>query len=92
MFNEMYKLIDMLGRANLPFTCDLCQGGLQVRLYADTDHLLEIDDCICHPYSNGFRFGLLETYHLGNCEGYETAEQVFNGWLKIYEEILVNGF
>lgn len=86
MFDEMYKLIGMLEKAGFPFTCALCQGGLQVRLFADEDCTQEIDDCICHPYSHGYDFGLLETYHLHDCLGYETAEQVFEGWRKMYAQ------
>jgi hypothetical protein len=45
----------------------------------------ELDDCVYHSGSHGWSEGLLETYCLGDCEGWETAEQVFEGWKKMYE-------
>lgn len=42
----------------------------------------ELDDAICHTYSHGYIDGLLETFSLNECEGWETAEQVFEGGKK----------
>lgn len=39
-----------------------------------------VDDAMIAPDTHGSEKGLLETYKLGNCDGYETAEQVFLGW------------
>lgn len=81
---EIQKLEQMLIEANIPFTKDKLWGGTQIRVYYDAEKTKEIDDVVCHPYSHGYEEGLLETYCLNDCEGYETAEQVFKGWQKIY--------
>ena len=85
VFAEIKKLHEMLTEAHMPHTfAPVVGGGFQIRLYTDHTKTKEIDDCICHKYSHGFYQGLLETYVLNNCEGYETAEQVFEGWKQMY--------
>lgn len=85
-FEEIQKLHEMLNQANIPHTFKPLWDGLQIRLYADEAMADELDDCVMHSSSCGFSKGLLETYALNECEGYETAEQVFNGWLKMYQK------
>lgn len=90
MFDEIYKLNNMLVKANIPhtlreFSIPLTAYGYQIILYADAEKTQKLDDVVCHDFSHGFHLGLLETYTLGKCEGYETAEQVFLGWTEIYQ-------
>ena len=88
---EIRKLYIMLNEAHIPCTIEPCWGGLQIRLYADEDKTKELDDCICHSGSHGYSQGLLETYVLNGCEGWETAEQVFKGWKKMYNKAKKRG-
>ena len=57
-------------------------GAMQIRIYRDATLQEELDDVVFHEFSHGYEQGLLETYGLGRCEGFETAEQVFKGWKK----------
>lgn len=89
--NEMKKLHIMLLSAHIPHTfkrMDSSFGAdaLQIRFYSDDTHIYELDDVVFHRYSHGYALGLLETYRLGDCNGFETAEQVFEGWKKIFDE------
>ena len=84
-FVEIEKLHKMLTEAGIPHTTEPCWDGCQIRIYADEEMTNEIDDCICHTGSHGYAQGLLETYLLNGCEGWETAEQVFEGWKKMYQ-------
>ena len=85
-FEEIQKLHEKLTQANIPHTFKPLWDGLQIRLYADEAMTNELDDCVMHSGSHGFSKGLLETCCLSDCEGYETAEQVFKGWLKMYQK------
>ena len=85
-YAEIKKLANLLTEENIPFTFVSIFGGFQIRVYADQEKNIELDDCICHPYSHGYEQGLLETHSLNDCEGYETAEQVFEGWKKMYKK------
>lgn len=94
-FAEINKLHKMLTEAGIPhtfgeFPITFCKG-YQIRIYADEELTKEIDDCVCHAFSHGFSEGLLETLVLSGCEGYETAEQVFKGWKKMYKKINKRG-
>lgn len=90
-FAEIRKLNKMLNEAGIPHTFGefptlLYFVGYQIRIYADEEMTKEIDDCVCHTGSHGYSEGLLETYLLNGCDGWETAEQVFEGWKKWYEK------
>ena len=85
-FAEMEKLHNLLCEAGIPHSLKPCWDGWQVRVYADEDMTRELDDAICHSGSHGYANGLLETFSLNACEGWETAEQVFEGWKKMYEK------
>ena len=50
--------------------------------------IFELDDVIWHCYSRGYEKGLLETYKLNTCNGFETAEEVFAGWKEMYKKAL----
>ena len=83
---EICKLDRMLTEANIPHTFMRCWDGMQIRIYADYELANELDDCIIHSGSHGYQSGLLETYRLNDCEGWETAEQVFKGWQEMYQD------
>lgn len=85
---EFEKLIDLLIEAGIPYTRENAYDGVQVRIYADEEKTNELDDAIIHCGSHGSSNGLLETYVLNGCEGWETAEQVFEGWLGMYEKAI----
>lgn len=85
---EMYKLHAMLLDAGISHTFNVMPveffgaGALQIRVYRDDTFQEELDDVVFHKYSHGYERGLLETFRLNGCVGFETAEEVFNGWMK----------
>ena len=81
---EIEKLHKLLTEAGIPHTYESLYDGRQIRIYADEVMTNEIDDAVIHSGSHGMQNGLLETYSLNSCEGWETAEQVFAGWWKMY--------
>ena len=94
--NEMNKLHEMLLSAGIPHTFKSMSSlfgpdALQIRLYSDNTYTNELDDAIFHRGSHGYHCGLLETYSLGECAGFETAEEVFEGWKEIFDEFHKRG-
>ena len=87
---EIKKLRSLLVKAGIPHTFSPLYDGAQIRLYADSQLIHQLDDAVIHSGSHGVQGGLLETFCLSDCEGWETAEQIFEGWKKMYEEA-VNG-
>ena len=85
-FTEIEKLHTLLTEDNIPHTFKPLWDGMQIKLYSDETLTNELDDAILHSYSHGGADGLLETCCLGDCEGRETAEQVFKGWKKMYKK------
>lgn len=83
---EISKLHDLLTEAGIPHTFLPLHDGWQIRVYADNTFTNELDDVIFHSGSHGYELGLLETYFLHECCGFETAEQVFEGWKKMFED------
>ena len=87
---EIAKLHEMLSNAGISHTFMMMnadsfgENAMQIRIYRDGTFQEELDDVVFHKYSHGYEQGLLETFALGDCNGYETAEQVFNGWMKKY--------
>lgn len=87
---EITKLHYLLEDAGIPHTFDkhhpevFGDDSYQIHLYADAEMKQELDDCIYHRFSYGYSKGLLETFQLNDCCGYETAEEVFKGWVKMY--------
>lgn len=90
-FAEIEKLHSLLDKADIPHTFAPLWDGMQIRVYADPQHIRELDDAVIHSGSHGVKAGLLETYYLSDCEGWETAEQVFKGWKKMYEKAIIGG-
>ena len=88
--DEIIKLHEMLTDADISHTYMAMDENLygadarQIRIYRDDTLTEELDDVIFHKYSHGYKQGLLETYLLNECEGFETAEQVFKGWKEKY--------
>ena len=85
-FSEIRKLHALLNAADIPHTFGPLWDGYQIRAYEDEEMTKEIDDCVIHSGSHGVNSGLLESCFLGGCDGWETAEQVFKGWEKMYEK------
>lgn len=90
-FTEIEKLHSLLTDAGIPHTFTPLWGGKQIRVYADSEFTRELDDAVIHSGSHGVQAGLLETFCLNECDGWETAEQVFEGWKKMYEEATIGG-
>ena len=87
---EIAKLNEMLCKAGISHTFMKMEekifgeNAFQIRIYRDSSFQEELDDVVFHKFSHGYAQGLLETYCLNGCEGFETAEQVFKGWVKKY--------
>lgn len=87
---EIVRLHYLLEDAGIPHTFEKLHpevfgdDAYQIHMYADTEMTKELDDCIYNSCSHGYENGFLETYRLNDCNGYETAEQVFQGWVKMY--------
>ena len=85
---EIAKLHEMLSNAGINHTFMMMDknifgaDAMQIRIYRDGTFQEELDDVVFHRFSHGYAQGLLETYTLGECDGYETAEQVFKGWME----------
>ena len=90
-FAEIEKLHSLLTKAGIPHTFAPLRDGMQIRVYADPQHIRELDDAIITSGSHGVEAGLLETFCLSDCDGWETAEQVFKGWKKMYEKAKIGG-
>ena len=88
--NEITKLHEMLSKAGINHTFMMMDKNLfgadakQIRIYRDNTFQEELDDVVFHRFSHGYSQGLLETYTLSECEGFETAEQVFKGWMEMF--------
>lgn len=79
---EFSKLASMCIAANLKVSILPHLNGLKLVLY-DNDGMFLDNAIICNG-SCGYEKGLLETYNLNECDGYETAEEVFEGWWETY--------
>ena len=84
MPTEMHNLITMLAENGIPYAVNTIYDGWQIRIYSDRERLHEIDDAVWHSGSHGYLKGLLETYRLGECNGYATAEELFEGWQRMF--------
>ena len=87
---EIVRLNEMLCNAGINHTFMKMdknifgENAFQIRIYRDSTFQEELDDVVFHKFSHGYDQGLLETYGLSECDGFETAEQVFKGWMKKY--------
>ena len=86
--NEMNKLHEMLTTAGIPHTFTKMdetyfgEDAMQICIYKDDTFKEELDDVVFNMFSHGYAQGLLETFSLSECDGYETAKQVFEGWME----------
>lgn len=85
-FTEIRKLHDLLTAASIPHIFGPLYDGYQIRVYEDEEMTKEIDDCVIHSSSHGVNSGLLESCFLGDCDGWETAEQIYKGWTESYRK------
>lgn len=85
-FTEINKLHDILTAAGIPHSFAPLWDGMQIRVYADAQQVNELDDAVIHSGSHGVSAGLLETYCLNGCNGWETADEIFNGWVDMYRK------
>lgn len=90
-FAEIEKLHSLLAEAGIPHIFAPLWDGKQIRVYADSEFTRELDDAVINSGSHGVQAGLLETFCLNDCDGWETAEQVFEGWKKMYEKATIRG-
>ena len=90
-FTEIEKLHSLLTQAGIPHIFAPLWDGMQIRVYADSEFTHELDDAVIHSGSHGVEAGLLETFCLNDCDGWETAEQVFEGWKNMYEKAVIRG-
>lgn len=79
-YNEFDKLVSLLEDIGAEYKVLPCWGGKQVKLFKNGK---EIDDAVIHEFSHGAKQGLLETFRLSDCAGYETATEVFDGWERL---------
>lgn len=79
---EITKLFELCNQFGMPVEIHDVYGGVQVTLYNEDGNYL--DDAVCRIGSHGFEKGLLETYVLSDCDGYETAQEVLMGWADMY--------
>ena len=80
IMDEIFKLKAMLENSIIPFEFSRIYDGYQIRVYYDKAKNNEMYDCVWHSGSHGYSAGLLETFKLSDCAGFETAEEVFEGW------------
>lgn len=84
-FTEMNKLYKMCKEAGMNIRMGGVHDGRKIELFDNMGNDL-LDDAVIHGFSYGHEIGLLETYELNDCEGYETAELIFEGWKKMVED------
>lgn len=85
-FTEIVRLAQMLDNNNITYRLRTVDDGLQILILDVEGNIL--DDAIISSYSHGAKSGLLETYKLGDCAGFETAEKVFDGWNEMFWGII----
>ena len=83
--DEINKLDDLLNEANANYERTINGVGFDQIVLFDQDGN-KLDDAIFGEGSHGYEEGLLETQELGGCDGYETAEEIFNGWKEMFKE------
>lgn len=84
-FTEFSTLCNMCYAADMNIKLRALWEGMQVTLYTRYGEF--VDDAVIHPFSHGWEQGLLETYILNDCSGFETAKQIFEGWQEMLEAI-----
>lgn len=77
-FSEMFKLVALCSLEKIPFAFHRHFDGYQIHV--------GFDDAVLFCGSHGAERGLLECYQFGNCDGYQTADEIFKHWKKIYKK------
>lgn len=83
--NEMTKLATLLVELGIPFKVTELpydSDGRQIIVYNKQGE--RMDDAIWAYGSHGYEKGLLETFKLNDCAGYETAFEIAHGWYNMY--------
>lgn len=84
MPNEFVSLMNLLNAFGASYTI-IANGFGHYRTYRLSiydENVQEIDHCLAGFGVLGSEEGRLETKNLGGCNGHETAEWVFRGWVK----------
>lgn len=81
-FTELFKLEKLCRGAGWKVeVLDTYPKGKQLILY---DGERRLDDVVICQGSHGANLGFLESFVLGDCGGYETAQQIFAGWKELF--------
>lgn len=81
-FTELFKLEKLCRGAGWKVeVLDTYPKGKQLILY---DGERRLDDVVICQGSHGANLGFLESFVLGDCVGYETAQQIFAGWKELF--------
>lgn len=81
-FEEFDKLVKLVEDAEIPHSVNDIYDGKQIKVFNSDGSYL--DDAVIHQYSHGAECGLLETSNLSDCDGFEEAEDIIEGWKKMY--------
>lgn len=81
-FTEFNKLVEMCDYEGWTYKVECLYDGAKITLFDGDGN--EVDDAVIHSFSFGAALGLLETFSLGECQGFETAEQIFDGWVAYF--------
>lgn len=85
-FTEFNKLVQMVEEVGIPHTVIGVLGGKQIKIYADNQKTQFLDDAIINNASYGREHGLLESFVAGNCQGNETADEIFIKWKRMFKK------
>lgn len=81
-FEEFDKLVKLVEDAGIPHSVNDIYDGKQIRVFNSNGSYL--DDAVIHQHSHGAECGLLETCSLSDCDGFEEAEDIIEGWKRMY--------
>lgn len=84
-FDEFFKLESLCSSAGWNFKSRPWFDGWQLQLLDSKGEI--VDDATLFSGSHGYEQGLLETFCLGECDGYETADKIFKGWKKMIKNL-----
>lgn len=88
---EFYKLAEMIfkrmpsgwtAEVNTEFFTVFGDAGCQLIIFNPDGE--RVDDVVYHAFSHGYEEGLLESYVAGDCNGYETAEEILTKWAEMF--------
>lgn len=79
-YTEFNKLVKLCKEAEWAIDIHPLFDGQQVTLYKNG---VVVDDAAIHYGTHGVKMGLLETYVVNKCKGFETGSYVFQEWKKL---------